>query len=499
MWADLNRITYLPGRCIWDYVKSEWPGSPDRRQSSEKQPLAIRDWTLDLSDETEMGFLRLRGAFDLPARPLRDAIVGAYFRWVHPIVPVINKAQFLRQYQSQTEGPPLLLMQTVLLAGSRVCDDPQLLDEHGSTVSASLAFYKKAKALYDSQAVRDPATLVQSVILMGWFWAGPESPMQNVYYWTQLATTLAQGFGMNRSTRASKLSKMDQRLWRRIWWVLFTRDRLAAAALGQPCIINTDHCDVEMITKDDFDESDQLQSTADGILFLPPDRAQVKFFLYYVDLCKIVGEILADEYSRPSSSNNNNNNSTTSDARFNKTQRIYHTLSLTGWLDHCHKAFAAEPSEHQFWHTLLHSYYYTALWLLHKSDLALDGDKRPHPSCITAVQAAHQLASRVEHLSLHDQIRYCPAFMVYMLFSALGTFIDQMQTPTLLSSRAETAKNIDVCMAALRRMSEVWFVGKFTLPPFDSIFVYEPAKTIEGGHCISIREDVMRPYRQIHA
>jgi hypothetical protein len=451
IWSDLNRITYLPGRCVWDYVKYEQPGSPDRRESPETQQRAMRDWSLDLSDETEMGFLRLRGAFDLPARPLRDAIVEAYFRWVHPIVPVINKTQFLRQYESQTEGPPLLLMQAVLLAGSRVCDDAQLLDGHGSTVSASLAFYKKAKALYDSQAVHDPATLVQSVILMGWFWAGPESPMQNVYYWTQLATTLAQGFGMNRSTRASKLSRMDQRLWRRIWWVLFTRDRLAAAALGQPCIINDDHCDVEMITEDDFVEGEPPQSADDG------RRAHVRFFLHYVDICKIIGEILADEYSQPGGGGGSSN---AASARFNKTQRIYHTLALTSWLDHCHKTFAVEPGEHQFWHTLLHSYYYTALWLLNKSDLALD-DQRPYPSCITV--------------------------------------IDQMRAPTLLSNRAETAKNIDVCMAALRRMSEVWFVGKFTLPPFDSIFIYKPAATVEGGHCISLREDVTRPWRQIHA
>jgi hypothetical protein len=54
----------------------------------------------------------------------------------------------------------------------------------------------------------------------------------------------------------SQLSRADKRLWKRVWWTLFTRDRSVAVALGRPVMINTDDADVEMISEDDFIEDD---------------------------------------------------------------------------------------------------------------------------------------------------------------------------------------------------------------------------------------------------
>ena len=61
------------------------------------------------------------------------------------------------------------------------------------------------------------------------------------------------------SVEGSQLSRSDKRLWKRIWWTLFTRDRSVAVALGRPVHINTDDSDVEMVSKEDFLE-DELGS-----------------------------------------------------------------------------------------------------------------------------------------------------------------------------------------------------------------------------------------------
>lgn len=42
---------------------------------------------------------------------------------------------------------------------------------------------------------------------------------------------------------------VDKRMWKRLWWVLFTRDRNIAVALGRPVLINTDDADVPMLTE----------------------------------------------------------------------------------------------------------------------------------------------------------------------------------------------------------------------------------------------------------
>ncbi|PHH77402.1 hypothetical protein CDD83_4126 [Cordyceps sp. RAO-2017] len=226
-------------------------------------------------DNVEIDILHQRGAFLLPPRSLCDELIDAYFNWVHPIVPVINRTRFMRQYRDSKNPPSLLLLQAVLLAGSRVCTNAQLMDANGSTTPAALTFYKRAKALYDANYEDDRVTIVQSLLLLGWYWEGPEDVTKNVFYWSRVATIVAQGSGMHRSVEQSQLSKSDKRLWKRIWWTLFTRDRSVAVALGRPIHINLDDSDVEMLTEDDFieDESDRASQ-------FQPNPVHVHFFLH---------------------------------------------------------------------------------------------------------------------------------------------------------------------------------------------------------------------------
>jgi hypothetical protein len=125
-------------------------------------------------DNMEIEILHQRGAFLLPPRALCDELVEAFFKWVAPVVPVINRSRFMRQYRDPKNPPSLLLLQAVLLAGSRVCTNPQLMDSSGSTTPAAMTFYKRAKALFDANFEDDRVTIVQALILMGWYWEGPE-------------------------------------------------------------------------------------------------------------------------------------------------------------------------------------------------------------------------------------------------------------------------------------------------------------------------------------
>lgn len=125
-------------------------------------------------DQIEIEILRERGAFILPPRPLRDELVEAFFEWVAPVVPVINRGRFMQRYRDNINPPSLLLLQAILLAGSRVCTNPQLMDAHGSASPAAMTFYKRAKALYDANYEDDRVTIVQALVLMGWYWEVPE-------------------------------------------------------------------------------------------------------------------------------------------------------------------------------------------------------------------------------------------------------------------------------------------------------------------------------------
>lgn len=409
-------------------------------------------------DNVEIDILHQRGAFLLPPRSLCDELIESYFKWVHPIVPVINRARFMRQYKDPKNPPSLLLLQAILLAGSRVCSNPQLMDANGSTTPAALTFYKRAKALYDASYEDDRVTIVQSLLLMGWYWEGPEDVTKNVFYWSRVATIVAQGSGMHRSVEGSQLSKADKRLWKRIWWTLFTRDRSVAVALGRPVHINLDDSDVEMLTEDDFIEDEDGRPSE-----YPNDPIHVHFFMQYVKLCEIMGLVLSQQYSVAAKGRQRN-----------PIDLTHSDMALADWLQNCPKVVYWEMPRHHFWSALLHSNYYTTLCLLHRAHMPPGGgsskfpEDAAYPSRNIAFQAAAMITSIIENLSAHDELKYCPAFIVYSLFSALIMHVYQMRSP-IPSIQQVTQDRIRTCMTALKDVSRVWLVGKMVYTLFEAI------------------------------
>ncbi|KAK9580470.1 Transcriptional activator of fatty acid utilization [Aspergillus fumigatus] len=411
-------------------------------------------------DNLELDILHQRGAFLLPPKPLCDELVEAYFRWVAPIVPIVNRSRFMRQYRDPKNPPSLLLLQAILLAGSRVCTNPQLMDANGSTTPAAMTFYKRAKALYDANYEDDRVTIVQALVLLGWYWEGPEDVTKNVFYWTRVAMVVAQGSGMHRSVETSQLSKPDKRLWKRIWWTLFTRDRSVAVALGRPIGINTDDSDVGMLTEDDFIE-DEIDSVAE----YPPDPVHVQFFLQYVKLCEIMGLVLSQQYSVASKSR-----------RMNAMDLTHSDMALADWLQNCPKEVCWQKSRHHFLAALLHANYYTTLCLLHRAHMppassapnSYRVEEMAYPSRTIAFQAAGMITSIVENLQTHQEIRYAPAFIVYSLFSALIMHVYQMRS-SVPSIVATCQERINICMQALKDVSKVWLVAKMVHTLFESI------------------------------
>ncbi|KAL6154798.1 Cutinase transcription factor 1 alpha [Exserohilum turcicum] len=414
-------------------------------------------------DNMEIEILHQRGAFLLPPRALCDELVEAFFKWVAPVVPVINRSRFMRQYRDPKNPPSLLLLQAILLAGSRVCTNAQLMDSSGSTTPAAMTFYKRAKALYDANFEDDRVTIVQALILMGWYWEGPEDVTKNVFYWTRVAIVVAQGSGMHRSVEGSQLSRSDKRLWKRIWWTLYSRDRSVAVALGRPVAIDPEDSDVEMVSEDDF-----IDDETDHPAEYPPDPVHVQFFINYVKLSEIMGLVLSQQYSVASKHR-----------RGNAIDLTHSDMALADWLQHCPPEVQWDRSRHHFWAALLHSNYYTTLCLLHRAHMPpagspkanhLDGfgEEHTYPSRNIAYQAAAMITSIIENLRAHDEIRFTPAFIVYSLFSALIMHVYQMKSSNK-SIVSATEQRLQICLDALKEVSKVWLVAKMVHTLFESI------------------------------
>ena len=336
-----------PGRIAYLGESSNFPLLVDDDPSSTgvvhyQLPENFKDSRAKLSKmgNTEIEMLRQRGALSLPSWRTCDDLVSSYFKWIAPFLPVINQSRFMRQYRDPNNPPSLLLLQAVFLAGSTI-------GKTGITATG-VAFYKKAKALYDAGYEDDRIVTVQALVLIGWYWERSGDHVEDVYYWNGLAITVALGSGIHRSAERSPLSNADKRLWRRIWWTLFVRDR-SAALRGHLVQINTDDSDIEMISESDFMEEE-----------LPADPIHVQFFLQYVKLCIIIGAIPPLHNSTPMRAHFQ---SAIATMQFEK--------ALLGWWKACPRELRWEEASYNFWSASLHCGYKAALSLVHREAITV--------------------------------------------------------------------------------------------------------------------------------
>ncbi|KAK9248777.1 fungal-specific transcription factor domain-containing protein [Lipomyces tetrasporus] len=428
--------------------------------------LRVGSARLNELDPEEIEMLNRRGAFLLPPRDICDELVKCFFTTIHPMVPMINRTQFMRRYNDSNNPPSLLLLQSILLAGTRVCRNPALMDQNGSADLASLTLYKRAKALYDANYEDDRVSIVQSLVLLGWWWEGPEDVTKNVFYWTRVALCVAQGFGLHRSVENSQLSVVDKRLWKRLWWVLFSRDRNVAIALGRPVLINTEDTDVPMLVEEDF-----IEEEGPGPYEYPPNRLHVQYFIQSLKLSEIMGLVLRQQFSVASETSR----------IANRGPDITHSdMALGAWMNNLPAELrynVNDSSTHDFFIALLHLQYYTILCLLHRTNMSQSKPQpiivgssylTSYPSRGIAFQAAHMIAKIIENMAAAGELRSVSAFTVYTLFSAMIMFVYQTksQSQQVVESAQQAMK---VCMDALQEVGKSWMVGRMILRLFEKI------------------------------
>ncbi|KAF7593695.1 Transcriptional activator of fatty acid utilization [Aspergillus hancockii] len=380
---------------------------------------------LNLLDDDEIKILLLRGAFEVPAQHIQDKLITAFFAWVAPVLPVVNERAFLSMHTNPLNPPPLLLLQAIFLAGSRVFEKGKSSEgESHSGVPSSIVFLQRAKALYDAGFEKDTVTVVQSLVLMSWYWYGTEDITENgLFYWSRLAIGAAQNIGMHRSDEL-ELCQPERRLWRRIWWTLYTRDRAIAAAYGRPISIHMDHTNVGQIMPHDFVEDKGHQ----------PDPVRVMFFLQYVKLCELMdlvvhrrtvtGPLTGIEYAQ-------------CEAR------------LSRWLLQCPRQMQWSQSRHEFWSAILQSIFNTMVCQLHALQPAV---ARPSVSTAVALQAGSTIVSIMQAILSHDQVNFVPPSVMLTVLSAAKS-PELPSSPTLV---LQWRTNIEACLQILELVANTW-------------------------------------------
>jgi hypothetical protein len=187
----------------------------------------------------DLEYLKVKGCFTLPVEI--GELVKAYFQFVHPTFPVIDGALFLQNYAvSGPQGINLLLLWSMFSVSASYIPS--------STRKESKETYvHRAKLLFDLSQESDKIVLVQSALLLSFWFADAEDVKQS-WYWTSIAFSIAQTVGLHREVRSghAQVTAQQRSLWRNIWHCCMIRDVWLAFGMGRPLRINASDCDCLM-------------------------------------------------------------------------------------------------------------------------------------------------------------------------------------------------------------------------------------------------------------
>lgn len=193
-------------------------------------------------------YLRAMGCFDLPPQSVCSSNLEVYFTHVHPLLPVIDKKEFLAAYYGSDSPPSLLVLRAIFLAASRYSGGDQVRSDCDD-------MHSKLRALIEAGLSTERISVVQATVIASLHWEGREgvnSAIDNL----SLAVRICQEMGLHR--KAAVEQGASQPVLRRIWWVVYALDRFNAAQEGTPFLINERDCDADPLTEGDFRDEDQM-------------------------------------------------------------------------------------------------------------------------------------------------------------------------------------------------------------------------------------------------
>ncbi|KAL4801949.1 fungal-specific transcription factor domain-containing protein [Aspergillus unguis] len=253
----------------------------------------------------DLEFLRFRGALAIPESGLRTELLRCYIKWVHSFLPVLNLQDFLRCIaENDPEGDiSLLLFQAVMFVATAFVDLKHLQAAGYTTrKSARNAFYTRLRLLYSLDCEDDRIVIVQTLLLMTYWSDHMNSPQRDIWDWIGLCSINAHSIGLNRDPSSSDMDIKTKRMRTRLWWCLFSRDRLIAMGLRRPTQVNEGSSNLPMLKLDDFDwepfhpaaiELFQCRQLED----ISHQKRLATMFIEKTKLCQCIGRVLFAQYT----------------------------------------------------------------------------------------------------------------------------------------------------------------------------------------------------------
>lgn len=135
------------------------------------------------------------------------------------------------------------------------------------------------------------------------YWYETPDDQKDTWHWMGVAISLAHTIGLHRNPDNGTMPPRKQRLWKRMWWSCFMRDRLIALGMRRPTRIKDEDFDVPMLEESDFeievlpDDNNLLPSECTVIRNKDMQRELAEMCVQKAKLCVLISHMLKAQYS----------------------------------------------------------------------------------------------------------------------------------------------------------------------------------------------------------
>ncbi|EKG17956.1 Transcription factor fungi [Macrophomina phaseolina MS6] len=239
------------------------------------------------------GLLRIANTeFQLPNKTYARMLVQVVLRFIGSDYHLIQRKSFLRRmeetYTAQTHDDPVFLCRLfVVFALGELYSKKTAVAGNRRTVPGT-AFFLQAMSLFQDLHEEADVDYIETLLVMS-FYSHALNRKNTAYTYAGLALRLSLTLGLHRNITYDKsISAVEIENRRRVWWTVYTFDRMCSSKLGHPVMIRDEDIDAPLPSVDNLSLEEREE-------FLDADQ-----LIANVKLARITGNILNLIYSIPS-------------------------------------------------------------------------------------------------------------------------------------------------------------------------------------------------------
>ncbi|KAF1816799.1 hypothetical protein P152DRAFT_453426 [Eremomyces bilateralis CBS 781.70] len=438
----------------------------------------------------EVAYLEKKGALTVPTGTLRNELLKAYIDYVHPYMPLLDLYDFVMIVESGngTLGRiSLILFQAVMFAGCGFVDMNHLhAAGYLTRKEARRDFFQKTRLLYDFDYESDRVSLVQALLLLTYYYETPDD-QKDTWHWMGVATAVAHTIGLHRNPERSNMDSKRTKLWKRIWWSTYMRDRLIALGMRRPTRIKSEDFNVPMLTLDDFEcvpIPESVTCVSSDCLVARDVERQRQLAVMCIEkakLCLCISHVLSKQYCVLNNNQGLVNDRTTMMLLPKKLDPETSEVRICD--DELQAWYDGLPPEAQYHEgssgndsidlnkSLLHMVFFTTLSALHRpqvlpstpssSPSSPAGSELLDRSRTSVRRAATAITAIAQQLDKQNLVRFLPTTGVTVLLPAIIIHLLDIKCPNE-ETRKASLRGFCQCMHVMGKLRELYAAADYS-------------------------------------